>query len=70
MEAREYLSDNESLNDFIVEDETNGVYLEKRPAGVPVGTKRMQAVKTLHPSFQSGSTSLKDERRYLGMLLL
>ncbi|GJJ69992.1 chromosome transmission fidelity protein 4 [Entomortierella parvispora] len=73
MTAPEYLSDNESLNDFIVDDENNNGYLEKRPPGVVGGSKsaqRLQAVKELHPAFQSGSTVLKDERRYLAFNLL
>jgi len=71
MTAPEYLSDNESLNDFIVDDESNNGYLDKRPPGSAGGSKtaqRLQAAKELHPAFQSGSTALKDERRYLGML--
>ncbi len=66
--AQEYLSDNESLNDFIVDDD-NGGYLAKKPVVNGSGSKSgvaMQLAKELHPRFQSGATSSRDERRYLG----
>ncbi|KAG0359042.1 hypothetical protein BGZ54_010158 [Gamsiella multidivaricata] len=68
--AQDYLSENESLNDFIVEDENN-TYLEKKPgsSGHKAGLST-QAVKELHPRFQSGSTAARDDRRYLAFNLL
>ncbi|KAI1316668.1 hypothetical protein EDD11_009624 [Mortierella claussenii] len=67
--AQEYLSDNESLNDFIVDDD-NGGYLEKKPAQTVrkngATSLPMQVAKELHPRFQSGSSSQRDNRRYLG----
>ncbi|KAF9942582.1 hypothetical protein BGZ67_000806 [Mortierella alpina] len=70
--AQEYLSDNESLNDFIVDDD-NGGYLAKKPAVNGLGSKSglaMQLAKEMHPRFQSGATSSRDERRYLEFNLL
>jgi hypothetical protein len=71
------VSDNESLHDFIVDDENDG-YLKEKPSGASAdkkaaargvtfsSAKAMQPVKTLHPRFQSGSTSADGQRRYLG----
>ncbi|KAF9990738.1 hypothetical protein BGZ75_000124 [Mortierella antarctica] len=70
--AQEYLSDNESLNDFIVDDD-NGGYLAKKLAVNGLGSKSglaMQLAKEMHPRFQSGATSSRDERRYLEFNLL
>ncbi|KAF8937985.1 hypothetical protein BGZ58_001792 [Dissophora ornata] len=67
--AQEYMSDNESLNDFIVEDET-GTYLEKRPSSSQKPGAQTRPAKELHPRFHSGSTSLRDERQYLAFNLL
>ncbi|KAG0210615.1 hypothetical protein BGX28_009140 [Mortierella sp. GBA30] len=70
--AQEFLSDNESLNDFIVDDD-NGGYLGKKPASNGALSKSalvMQPAKELHPRFQSGSTSNNEERRYLEFNLL
>ncbi|KAI8359261.1 hypothetical protein B0O80DRAFT_439828 [Mortierella sp. GBAus27b] len=67
--AQDYGSGDESLGDFIVEDET-GTYLEKKPAGASKPTPKTQPVKELHPQIQSGSTSRRDDRRYLAFNLL
>ncbi|KAF9576938.1 hypothetical protein EC968_000063 [Mortierella alpina] len=70
--AQEYLSDNESLNDFIVDDD-NGGYLAKKPAVNGLASRSglaMQPAKEMHPQFQSGATSPRDERRYLEFNLL
>ncbi|KAG0309029.1 hypothetical protein BGZ98_005711 [Dissophora globulifera] len=67
---QEYMSDNESLNDFIVEDET-GTYLEKKPVtSSQKSSTIMRAAKELHPRFHSGATVQRDERRYLAFNLL
>ncbi|KAF9198016.1 hypothetical protein BGZ49_001301 [Haplosporangium sp. Z 27] len=68
--AQEYLSDNESLNDFIVEEENDG-YIPKKAVvnGVKPALKTVSA-KELHPRFQPGATSARDERRYLAFNLL
>lgn len=73
------VSDNESLHDFIVDDEnddylkgkTSGASAEKNAAARGVtfsSAKAMQPVKALHPRFQSGSTSANGQRRYLGKI--
>ncbi|KAF9934592.1 hypothetical protein FBU30_001356 [Linnemannia zychae] len=76
--ARDVVSDNESLHDFIVDDE-NGDYLKEKSStgksgatrGITFGSvKAMQPIKTLHPRFQSGSTSAIGQRRYLAFNLL
>ncbi|KAG0000372.1 hypothetical protein BGZ80_010757 [Entomortierella chlamydospora] len=68
--AQEYLSDNESLKDFIVDDD-NSAYLQKKPAPNSLKpTLKSFSAKELHPRFQPGSTSLRDERRYLAFNLL
>ncbi|KAF9353906.1 hypothetical protein BGX34_011298, partial [Mortierella sp. NVP85] len=68
--AQDYASGDESLGDFIVEDET-GTYLEKKPvSAMQKSTLKTQPVKELHPRFQSGSTSRRDDRRYLAFNLL
>ncbi|KAK3818570.1 MAG: hypothetical protein J3Q66DRAFT_400086 [Benniella sp.] len=62
--VQDYASGDESLGDFIVEDET-GTYLEmKRVSAIQKSTLKTQPVKELHPRFQSGS-SRRDDRRYL-----
>ncbi|KAK3818589.1 MAG: hypothetical protein J3Q66DRAFT_338042 [Benniella sp.] len=67
--VQDYASGDESLGDFIVEDET-GTYLEmKRVSAIQKSTLKTQPVKELHPRFQSGS-SRRDDRRYLGILYL
>ena len=61
--AQDYASGDESLGDFIVEDET-GTYLEKKPvSAMQKTTLKTQPVKELHPRFQSGSISRRDDRR-------
>ncbi|KAF9996747.1 hypothetical protein BGZ65_007672, partial [Modicella reniformis] len=68
--AQDYASGDESLDDFIVEDET-GTYLEKKPvSGAQKSGLKTKAIKELHPRFQSGSTSTRDDRRYLAFNLL
>ncbi|KAG0281700.1 hypothetical protein BGZ95_000040 [Linnemannia exigua] len=79
------VTDNESLSNFVVDDEnndyingtTNEVSAEKRATthGVTFnsasnGRHAMQPVKILHPRFQSGSTSPVGQRRYLAFNLL
>ncbi|KAF9116766.1 hypothetical protein BGX27_011080 [Mortierella sp. AM989] len=68
--AQEYLSENESLNDFIVDDD-NSEYIQKKP--IVNGSKsalNLQPAKELHPRLQPGSTSPQDGRRYLAFNLL
>ncbi|KAG0052955.1 hypothetical protein BGZ83_001881 [Gryganskiella cystojenkinii] len=69
--GEDYVSDSESVLNFIVDDEdSTKKYLKRRPAGAP-STKTgsapiMQAAKELHPRFQSGSTLENDQKkRYL-----
>lgn len=75
------VSDNESLHDFIVDDEhghyipekINGASAEKiaNARGVSFSSaKAMQPLKTLHPRFQPGATSSDGQRRYLGKLYM
>ncbi|KAF9095388.1 hypothetical protein BGX29_009064 [Mortierella sp. GBA35] len=83
------VSDNESLNDFVVDDEngdysnttatpqgasSRGVTFSTTPKDLFAKTtqpaKAMQPVKTLHPRFQPGSTSLIDQKCYLAFNLL
>ncbi|KAF9374209.1 hypothetical protein CPC16_001431 [Podila verticillata] len=62
---QEYMSEDESLHEFVVDDDNGGYLPPTRPAeslGVP---GKMQPAKVLHPSFQSGSTRMRDSRRYL-----
>ncbi|KAF9194749.1 hypothetical protein BGZ51_007978 [Haplosporangium sp. Z 767] len=69
--GQEFLDDNESLNDFIVEDDESSKYLEKRPTGKAANSRgAMQERKELHPPIQSGSTSEHADRRYLEFNLL
>ncbi|ORZ26584.1 WD40-repeat-containing domain protein [Lobosporangium transversale] len=69
--AQEYLSDNESLRDFIVDDE-NDPYLQKKAStgAQKSGALGMRVAKALHPRFQPGSTAERDKRRYLAFNLL
>ncbi|KAF9580964.1 hypothetical protein BGW38_002188 [Lunasporangiospora selenospora] len=72
--AQEFMDDNESLNDFVVNDDDGG-YLERRPASGPSAPvaksgAQYQSVKELHPRFQSGSTLERDNKRYLEFNLL
>ncbi|KAF9430621.1 hypothetical protein BGZ94_005626 [Podila epigama] len=63
----EYMSEDESLNDFIVDDDSNKYKPTARSAETrrPHATGKMQPAKVLHPCFQSGSTKMRDSRRYL-----
>ncbi|KAG0380187.1 hypothetical protein BGX24_009701 [Mortierella sp. AD032] len=78
-------TDNESLSNFVVDDEnndysngtTNEVSTERRAtthgvtfSSASIGRHAMQPLKTLHPRFQSGSTSPAGQRRYLAFNLL
>ncbi|KAF9439002.1 hypothetical protein BGZ76_001897 [Entomortierella beljakovae] len=65
---QEYLSENESLNDFIVDDDNSG-YVAKKPAssGQKSALKSFSA-KELHPRFHTGSTTQQDKRRFLGSI--
>ncbi|KAG0029871.1 hypothetical protein BGZ82_007694 [Podila clonocystis] len=62
----EYMSEDESLHEFVVDDDNGGYLPPTRPVesrGATVG--KMQPAKVLHPCFQSGSTRMHDSRRYL-----
>lgn len=73
------VSDDESLHDFIVDDE-HGHYIPEKTSdasaekiatvrGVSFSSaKAMQPLKTLHPRFQPGATSSDGQRRYLGKI--
>lgn len=61
------MSEDESLHEFVVDDDNGGYLPPTRPVesrGAAVG--KMQPAKVLHPCFQSGSTRMRDSRRYLG----
>ncbi|KAF9315034.1 hypothetical protein BG003_003535 [Podila horticola] len=64
--VQEYMSEDESLHEFVVDDDNGGYLPPTRPVesrGAAVG--KMQPAKVLHPCFQSGSTRMRDSRRYL-----
>ena len=73
------VSDDESLHDFIVDDE-HGHYIPEKASdpsaektatarGVSFGSaKAMRPLKTLHSRFQPGATSSDGQRRYLGRI--
>ncbi|KAF9142463.1 hypothetical protein BG015_000851 [Linnemannia schmuckeri] len=75
------VSDDESLHDFVVDDE-HGHYIQERTSGASAeknatargvsfsSAKAMQPVKVLHPRFQPGATSSDGQRRYLAFNLL
>lgn len=60
------MSEDESLHEFVVDDDNGGYLPPTRPVE-PLGAPgKMQPAKVLHPCFQSGSTRMRDSRRYLG----
>ncbi|KAF9298822.1 hypothetical protein BGZ74_009205 [Mortierella antarctica] len=64
--VQEYMSEDESLHEFVVDDDNGGYLPPTRPVeshGASAG--KMQPAKVLHPCFQSGSTRMRDSRRYL-----
>ncbi|KAF9129281.1 hypothetical protein BGW39_004292 [Mortierella sp. 14UC] len=82
--ALEEVSDNESLSNFVVDDENND-YTKESTSDAPTekratahgvtfssaanGRYAMQPAKTLHPRFQPGSTTPVAQKRYLAFNL-
>lgn len=63
------MSEDESLHEFVVDDDNGGYLPPTRPAESRGEPGKMQPAKVLHPCFQSGSTRLRDSRRYLGKVV-